>query len=201
MRAATSANLLEPSLSALRPAAADIERWTDRYFLKTKQTIGRFGDKTVCYAIFMRRPVIFTPRLMVRWLEQVVAARQHRRPHRSQLQRGRLGRRRRAADLHHRLVLSSGRSRNPVPAEAGRRLRRRLQRVHHVHRPARVAFIAMDARHCAGIEMAEMMAYAAAVGRKRRSGRRAPRVHRLLPTTRPRTTSAGARGSARCRTR
>src|SRR5512132_4391347 len=67
---------LEPSVGALRPAAADIERRTDRYFVKTKQTIGRFGDKTVCYAIFMRRPVIFTPRLMVRWLEQVVAARQ-----------------------------------------------------------------------------------------------------------------------------
>src|SRR4029077_21073621 len=28
----------------------------------------------------------------------------------------------------------------------------------------RVAFLAMDARHCAGAEMAEMMAYAAAVG-------------------------------------
>ena len=73
---AAPANLLEPSLGALRPAPADIERWTDRYFIKTKQTIGRFGDKTVCYAVFMRRPVIFTPRLMVRWLEQVMAARQ-----------------------------------------------------------------------------------------------------------------------------
>src|ERR1700693_974683 len=28
----------------------------------------------------------------------------------------------------------------------------------------RVAFLAMDARHCAGAEMAELMAYAAAVG-------------------------------------
>ena len=32
---------------ALRPAATDVERWTDRYFLKTKQVIGRFGDKPV----------------------------------------------------------------------------------------------------------------------------------------------------------
>ncbi|HWT97296.1 MAG TPA: hypothetical protein VN229_06755, partial [Terriglobales bacterium] len=32
---------------------------------------------------------------------------------------------------------------------------------------AKVAFIAMDARHCAGLEMAEMMAYAASVGSAR----------------------------------
>jgi nicotinate phosphoribosyltransferase len=30
------------------------------------------------------------------------------------------------------------------------------------------AFLAMDARHCAGLEMAEMMAYAASVGSARR---------------------------------
>ena len=30
-----------------------------------------------------------------------------------------------------------------------------------------VAFLAMDARHCAGLEMAEMMAYAASVGSAR----------------------------------
>ncbi len=29
-----SADLLEPRSSALQPAAADIERWTDRYFLE-----------------------------------------------------------------------------------------------------------------------------------------------------------------------
>ena len=31
----------------------------------------------------------------------------------------------------------------------------------------KVAFLAMDARHCAGAEMAEMMAYAASVGSAR----------------------------------
>ena len=31
----------------------------------------------------------------------------------------------------------------------------------------RTAFLAMDARHCAGTEMAEMMAYAASVGSDR----------------------------------
>ena len=49
--------------SAIQPSPDDIERWTDRYFVKSKETIGRFGDMTVTYAVFMRRPVIFTPRL------------------------------------------------------------------------------------------------------------------------------------------
>ena len=37
-----------------------------------------------------------------------------------------------------------------------------------------VGFLAMDARHCAGAEMAEMMAYAASVGSARRSARPGP---------------------------
>ena len=56
----TSQDPMEPSPGVLQPAVDGIEAWTDRYFVKTKQTIGRFGDKTVCYAVFMRRPVIFT---------------------------------------------------------------------------------------------------------------------------------------------
>ena len=38
----------------------------------------------------------------------------------------------------------------------------------------KVAFLAMDARHCAGLEMAEMMAYAASVGPRQRSRSAAP---------------------------
>ena len=42
-----------------------IARWSDHYFLRTKQAVERFGDKTATYAVFMRRPVIFAPRLMI----------------------------------------------------------------------------------------------------------------------------------------
>ena len=52
-----------------------IRRWTDDYFLKTKKTVERFGDKQVTYAVFMRRPVIFAPKLMVAWLEGAARAR------------------------------------------------------------------------------------------------------------------------------
>ena len=48
----------------------------------------------------------------------------------------RVGRRRRADDVHPRAVPPSRRSGDRVPAAAGAGLRRRLQRLHHVHRPA-----------------------------------------------------------------
>ena len=153
---AAPANLLEPSLGVLRPAAGDVERWTDRYFLKTKQTIGRFGDKTVCYAVFMRRPVIFSPRLMVRWLEQVMAARQIDV----------------RIDLNYNegdwvgagepLIYISGSFYHLVDLETLylQKLGAACVAAYNAFTMCtdlpRVAFIAMDARHCAGSEMAEM---------------------------------------------
>jgi nicotinate phosphoribosyltransferase len=162
--ATTPASPLEPSLAALRPAATDVERWTDRYFLKTKEAIGRFGDKIVCYAIFMRRPVIFTPRLMVRWLEEVLSAR-------------RIDIR---IDLNYRegdwvgagepLIYITGSFYHLVDLETLylQKLGAPCVAAYNAFTMCadlpKVAFIAMDARHCAGSEMAEMMAYAAAVG-------------------------------------
>ena len=51
------------------PSDGEIERYTDHYFNRTKQVIGRFGDARVTYAIFMRRPVVFAPRLALRVAE------------------------------------------------------------------------------------------------------------------------------------
>src|SRR6266446_2502535 len=48
---------------------------TDSYFLKTKAIVGRFGDREATYAVFMRRPVICTPRLAIEFLERVAAER------------------------------------------------------------------------------------------------------------------------------
>ena len=48
---------------------------TDQYFNKTKRVIGQFGNKTVTYAVFMRRPVIFCPRIMFDWLNEIAALR------------------------------------------------------------------------------------------------------------------------------
>src|ERR1700693_6541298 len=48
---------------------------TDSYFLKSKEIVGRFGDREASYAVFMRRPVICAPRFAVEFLEQAAAAR------------------------------------------------------------------------------------------------------------------------------
>ena len=60
----------------MQPEPKDLPRLTDTYFLRTREIVGRFGDKPVTYAVFMRRPVICTPRLMVDFLDQMAAARQ-----------------------------------------------------------------------------------------------------------------------------
>ena len=51
------------------------ESWTDHYFLKTKKVVESKGDTKVTYAVFMRRPVLFAPKLMVDWLNAVAAQR------------------------------------------------------------------------------------------------------------------------------
>jgi nicotinate phosphoribosyltransferase len=161
-----------PPVEALRPDAGDVERWTDRYFVKTKETIARFGDKTVTYAVFMRRPVIFTPRLMVRWLETVSAARG------VQFQ----------IDLNYDegdwvgagepLMYITGSFYHLVDLETLylQKLGAACVAAYNAFTMCmdlpHVGFLAMDARHCAGIEMEELMAYAAATGSEsaKRSG-------------------------------
>src|ERR1700683_1540481 len=57
------------------PLEAALAAHTDSYFLKTKAIVEQFGDRRVTYAVFMRRPVISTPRLAVEFLETMAAAR------------------------------------------------------------------------------------------------------------------------------
>src|SRR3954470_8202281 len=55
--------------------AADIGARTDAYFNRTRAIVERFGEKRVTYAVFLRRPVISAPRLMLDWLWTVAEAR------------------------------------------------------------------------------------------------------------------------------
>ena len=48
---------------------------TDSYFLKAKAIVGRFGDRQATYAVFMRRPVVCTPRLAIEFLEDAASER------------------------------------------------------------------------------------------------------------------------------
>ncbi len=57
---------------ALLPAEeveADIAARTDAYFRRTRAIVRQHGDRQVTYAVFMRRPVVSAPRLMLDWLE------------------------------------------------------------------------------------------------------------------------------------
>lgn len=144
-----------------------VQDWTDTYFNRTKATVARFGDVPVTYAIFMRRPVVAAPRLALDWLTEMAQARD--------------------TDFDVELCHEEGKwvgAGEPMMYISGSFLHLVdletlfLQKIG----PASVAaynacvmcmdlpkasFLAMDARHCAGTEMADMMAYAASVGSAR----------------------------------
>jgi nicotinate phosphoribosyltransferase len=151
----------------MSPSAADLSRFTDKYFLKTREIVGRFGDIDATYAVFMRRPVVFTPRLAVDWLQEMAAARGSRFVIDSAYQEGDW------VGAGEPLMYISGSLEHLVDLETVF-----LQKLGPPCVAAfnaflmctdlpQVAFIAMDARHCAGAEMADMMAYAASVGSAR----------------------------------
>ncbi|MFQ5939072.1 MAG: nicotinate phosphoribosyltransferase, partial [Alphaproteobacteria bacterium] len=148
----------------MHPDIDSIIRWTDSYFNRTKEMVRRFGDKTVTYAVFMRRPVIFTPRIMVDWLNEVAAGRQTAFEIELNYKEGDW------VGAGEPLAYITGSLYHLVDLETIylQKLGSPCVAADNVHQMCRdlpkVAFLAMDARHCAGTEMAEMMAYAAAVG-------------------------------------
>lgn len=142
----------------------EVERLTDRYFLKTKAVVERFGDQPVTYAVFMRRPVIFTPQLAVNWLNAIASARNTRFDIQLCHKEGAW------VGAGEPLMYITGSFRHLVDLETIY-----LQKIGPACVAAynaytmcvdlpKVAFLAMDARHCAGADMADMMAYAASVG-------------------------------------
>ncbi|MDE1969473.1 MAG: nicotinate phosphoribosyltransferase [Alphaproteobacteria bacterium] len=139
-------------------------RLTDAYFNKTKEIVRRHGDKRVTYAVFMRRPVIATPRLMVDFLNETARARGTTFQLDLQYKEGAwvgagepiayiCGSLYHLVDLETLYLQKLG-----APCVAAYNAYAMC-----VDLP-KAAFLAMDARHCAGAEMAGMMAYAAAVG-------------------------------------
>lgn len=147
-----------------RPAVGEIRSLTDHYFVKTKATVERFGDKRVTYAVFMRRPIVCAPRLAIEWIEAMAAARGTRIE----------------IDLRHKegewvgagdpILYLSGSLFHLVDLETIylQKLGPACVAAYNAYQMCidlpKTSFLAMDARHCAGGEMADMMAYAASVG-------------------------------------
>jgi len=142
----------------------DVPALTDQYFLKTKEVVRRFGDRRATYAVFMRRPVICTPRLLVDFLEAMAADRKTKFDIELNYPEGQW------VGAGEPMMYISGSLHHLVDLETLflQKLGAACVAAYNVYAMCvdlpKVAFLAMDARHCAGAEMAEMMAYAAAVG-------------------------------------
>ena len=153
---------VQPNLNG--PSPDDQPSLTDSYFLRTKAVVGRNGDAQVTYAIFMRRPVLSAPKLALTWLKSML---DHR-----------------GADYQIELSHPEGSwvgAGEPILYITGplselvdletiflQRIGSASVAAYNAHAMCsalpNVAFLAMDARHCAGTDMAELMAYGASVG-------------------------------------
>ena len=151
----------------LRPNPSQLPSVTDTYFLRTRDIISSYGDTEVTYAIFMRRPVISALNLAIDWLEQIVKERKGSVNIKRCFKEG--------SDVGagEPLVYISGSMLLLVDLETAL-----LQKIgatcvaaynarSMVESLRKTSFLAMDARHCAGADMADLMAYGAFVGSQR----------------------------------
>ena len=149
------------------PENGEISRYTDHYFNRSKQVIGKFGDCRVTYAIFMRRPVVFAPRLALEWLEETGRARNTAVELDMRYREGKW------VGAGEPMMYITGSFFHLVDLETIflQKLGPACVAAYNAWTMCadmpKSAFLAMDARHCAGREMAEMMAYAASVGSAR----------------------------------
>lgn len=142
-------------------------RLTDSYFNLTKQIVKHNGDAMVTYAVFMRRPVTLAPRLATDWLQDMGRQR---------------GENFEFEWLHadgawvgagEPLFYVSGKMSALVDLETIflQRLGAACVAAYNAYQMCvelpHVAFLAMDARHCAGSDMADLMAYGASVGSRK----------------------------------
>lgn len=146
------------------PSPKDQPALTDSYFLRTKAVVAAHGDVEVTYAVFMRRPVLSAPRLAIDWLEAMLKSRgasfniDLRHVEGSWVGAGVpilyiTGQLSQLVDLETIFLQRIGAA--SVAAYNANAMCSAL--------PA-VGFLAMDARHCAGSDMMELMAYGASVG-------------------------------------
>lgn len=143
------------------PAPEEIARRTDSYFSRTRAIVEKFGDIEVTYAVFMRRPVISAPRFAIEWIrgvrgDDVTIDVMH--PEGAAVGAGDpifyvTGSFAALSELETLYLQKLG-----APCVAAWNAWAMCLEL------PKVGFLAMDARHCAGTEMAEMMAYAASVG-------------------------------------
>lgn len=148
----------------MTPIAADIPRLTDHYFKRTKEIVGRYGDVEVTYAVFMRRPVLAAHRLAIEWLKAVQAERGQAVTMDIRFAEGAW------VGAGEPMLTVTGSFFHLVDCETIllQKLGAACVAAYNAYQMCvdlpHVGFLAMEARHCAGAEMHELMAYAASVG-------------------------------------
>ncbi len=141
---------------------SSISDWTDKYFTKSRNAVK--SPPIVTYGIFVRRPTLMATRLATDWLKEVAQAQNFSIEIKENFEEGEFvgagdpmlyitGRMDHLIELETHLLQKIGA--NCVTAMNAHDMCLALPKVE---------FLAMDARHCAGMEMANMMAYAASVG-------------------------------------
>ncbi|MBX7146697.1 MAG: nicotinate phosphoribosyltransferase [Alphaproteobacteria bacterium] len=150
----------------MKPDLSTLAEWTDHYFLKTQKIIQHFGDQQVTYAVFMRRPVISAPRLAMEWLYYITDQRNIKIDFKLNYQEGEW------VGAGEPILYFTGSFSGLVDLETIflQKLGPSCVAAFNAYTMCTdlpyVGFLAMDARHCAGLEMAELMAYGASVGSK-----------------------------------
>jgi len=149
------------------PDNRSIPRFADKYFLRTKDVVEKFGDTTVTYAVFMRRPVTSAPHLAITWLEGVAKQRKTKIEIDLRYKEGAW------VGAGEPIVYIKGSLFHLVDLETQflQKLGSSCVAAYNAYvmcvELPKTAFLAMDARHCAGTEMAELMAYGASVGSRK----------------------------------
>ena len=139
-------------------------KYTDSYFNLTRKILQEHGDAEVTYAVFMRRPVTLAPKLAIDWLRKMTAERGVSVKIDSLFKEGAW------VGAGEPMFYISGSMVALVDLETiflqklGASCVAAYNAYHMSIELPEVGFIAMDARHCAGTEMAELMAYGASVG-------------------------------------
>lgn len=145
---------------------AGVSAWSDKYFSNTKTIIEHFGDTHVTYAFFLRRPVLCATHLATQWvLEHAKKNNMHVSIEAMHEEGAWVG-------AGEPLFYLSGsfaflaELETLILQKLGSACVAAYNAYEMCQTLPKVAFLAMDARHCAGSEMAEMMAYGASVGSK-----------------------------------
>ena len=142
----------------------DISAYTDKYFSKTRKILEKMGDEQVTYAVFLRRPVLYACEIAILWLKQQAKELGFTVDVKENYKTGDW------VGAGEPLFYYSGSFAHLVELET-----LLLQKVgmtcvaaYNAYEMAKVlpkvAFSAMEARHCTGADMMQLAAFAAFVG-------------------------------------